>query len=77
MDAGLDGGDGQGGLPGGDGHADDVAAGLLQAQDLGHGGLHVLRGRIAHGLDGHRRTAADRQLANVYLTGHERPLPFY
>ena len=75
MDAGLDGGDGHSGLTGGNGHTDDVAARLLQTQNLGHSGVHVLRGRIAHGLDGDRRAAAYGHRANVYLPCHERPSP--
>ena len=75
MDAGFDGGDGHSGLPGGNGHTDDVAALLLQTQDLGHGGVRILCRRIAHGLDRDRRAASYGHRANVYLPCHEYPSP--
>ena len=65
--------DGGGGLHGGYGHADDLAARALQPQDLGHGGGHILGGGAAHGLNGHRCAAADDHAADVHLLAHSQP----
>ena len=47
--------------------ADDVAARLLQPEDLRHGSLHVLRARIRHGLDQNRASAADHAVSDLNL----------
>ena len=70
VDAGLDGRHGPCRLLRGDRHADDLAARLLQPQDLLHRGLHVLRGGIAHGLDAHRCAAAHGHTAHHDLSAH-------
>ena len=58
-----------------DGHPDDLAPGGLQGLNLGHGGLHVVSFRIAHGLDGHGRAAAHRNRPHHQLFRHIRTLP--
>ena len=50
------------------GNPDDVGAGLFQRQHLGHGGGHVRGIGVGHRLDGDRRIAADRHVADEDLT---------
>ena len=52
-------------LHGGNGHADDIAPGLLQPVNLLDGGLHILGLRVAHGLDEHRISAADLTVSDL------------
>ena len=70
VDAAADGADGPGGVHIRHGHPDDLAPGLLQTEDLGHGALHVLGGGIAHGLDADRRAAAHGHGAHMDLFAH-------
>ena len=51
-------------------HPDDIAPRLLQPEDLGHGGGHILRPGVAHGLDGDVRPAAHRDAAHMNLLAH-------
>ena len=51
-------------------HPDDIAPRLLQPEDLGHGGGHILRPGVAHGLDGDIRPAAYRDAAHMNLLAH-------
>ena len=73
MDTRLDGRDGPGRLLRGDRHTDDLAPRLLQPEDLRHGGLHILRGGVAHGLDAHRCAAAYGHAAYHDLLAHRIP----
>ena len=45
--------------------ADDVAARLLQPEDLRHGSLHILRARIRHGLNQNRASAANYTVSDL------------
>ena len=51
------------------GDPDDVGARLLAAADLVDRRLHVRGRRVGHGLDGDRRVAADRHVADHDLAG--------
>ena len=54
----------------GHGHPDDLAARLLQPEDLGDRGRHIIGLRIAHGLDAHRGAAAHGHRAHVDSLRH-------
>ena len=58
------------------GHPDDLAPGRLQAEDLAHGGLYILGGSIAHGLDGHGCAAAHGHGTHLNLLTHILAAPF-
>ena len=66
----LDARNGPCGLLRGHRHTHDLAARLLQAVYLPHCGVHVLRGRIAHGLYAYGRAAAHRYRAHLYASCH-------
>ena len=70
VDALLDGAYRVGGRLVGNGHPDDLASGLLQLEDLGHSGLHIVGLGIAHGLNGHRGAAAHGDSAHQDLSCH-------
>ena len=70
MDTLLDGAHRIGGSLVGNSHPDDLAPGLLQLEDLGHSGLHIVGLGIAHGLDGHRGTTAHRHSTHKDLFCH-------
>ena len=61
--------DGNGSRHVGNGHAHDVASGLLQALDLGDGGPNVIGPGIGHGLDGNRGIATNGHVPDPDLTG--------
>jgi hypothetical protein len=50
-------------------HADEVPAGLADGLGLLHGGIHVLRARGAHALDGHGMGRPERRGADPDLAG--------
>ena len=51
-------------------HTNDLTSGLLQPQDLRRGGLHILGGSVAHGLDGYSRAAAQCNGSHHDLLAH-------
>ena len=51
-----------------DGNADDVGPGLVEFVGLLRGGLHVLRARGGHALDGNRTACADGRRADANRT---------
>ena len=55
----------RGGFHGRHGHADNVAASLLQPLDLLHRGVHILGFGIAHGLNQDRVSPADDPVPNL------------
>ena len=70
MDGLPDGTDGGSGLHIRHSHTDDLTSGRFQRMDLGHGGSHVGRIGIAHGLNGHRGAAAHGHAAHTDLLAH-------
>ena len=51
-------------------YPDDLAARLLQTEDLIHRGCHIIGAGIGHGLNGDRSAAAHRDAAHKNLSGH-------
>ena len=51
------------------GYPDYVSAGLCRREDLGYGGLNVLRPCVCHGLDAYGSVTADCDLPDMNLPG--------
>ena len=61
--------EGRGGFPVRDTHPHDLAARPRQGLDLPHGGTHVAREGVGHGLDTHRGTAPHGDVSDIDTMG--------